>query len=62
LFQVHSIALSPELSGSKENQLLAIGMVGGKIEVHTLKPEYKSKGVKECKNELEKFLHYVSII
>jgi hypothetical protein len=26
--------------------MLAIGMDGGRIEVHTLKPEYKSKGDK----------------
>ena len=59
---MHSIALSPEIAGSSDSQLLAIGMDGGKVEVHTLKPEYKSKSIKECKNELEKFLHYVSII
>ena len=45
-----------------ESQLLAIGMDGGRIEVHSLKPEYKSPGPKECRSELEKFLHYVSII
>ena len=61
-FQVHSIALSPDLPGSRESQLLAIGMDGGRIEVHSLKPEYKSPGPKECRSELEKFLHYVSII
>jgi hypothetical protein len=54
--------LSPDIAGSRESQLLAIGMDGGKVEVHTLKLDYKSKGPKECKNELEKFLHYVSII
>lgn len=54
--------MSPDIPGSKDSQLLAIGMDAGRIEVHSLKPEYKSKGPKECKNELEQFLHYVSII
>ena len=60
--KVNVIAINPELGDPKQKQLLALGMENGRVEVHHLKSEYRAKDSKACTVELERFLHYVSII
>ena len=42
--------------------MLALGMDNGRVEVHHLKADYRSSDAKACQKELERFLHYVSIV
>ena len=43
-------------------QLLAVGLEAGAVEVLHLKTEYRAEDEESCDRELERFLHYVSII
>ena len=60
--KVNVISLNPELGDPKQKQLLALGMENGRVEVHHLKADYRASDSKACNKELERFLHYVSII
>ncbi len=59
---VNVISLNPELGDARQKQLLALGMANGRVEIHHLKDEYKAADEKICSKELDRFLHYVSII
>lgn len=60
--EIGTIALSPDDGDGRQHQLLALGMKGGKVELHSLKEEYKAEDEESCEAELCRFLHYVSII
>ena len=45
-----------------ERQLLVLSSDDGLIRIHTLSLEYLSGDKESCKKELDRFLHYVSII
>ena len=60
--KVNVISINPELGDPKQKQLLALGMDNGRVEVHHLKSDYQTPDSKSCTKELERFLHYVSII
>ena len=60
--RVNSIALNPELSDPRLKQMLALGMQNGKVEIHHLKADYRAADAKTCNKELDRFLHYVSIV
>ena len=59
---IEVLGVNPELKDPRQKQLLALGMKNGKIEVHHMKPEYKCMNDEECDKELDRFVHYVSII
>ena len=59
---IETIALSPDDGDTRQPQLLALAMKSGKIELHSLKEEYKSEDDDSCFSELARFLHYVNII
>jgi len=50
--QVHSIALSPELSNERSSQLLAIGLDGGKVEIHQVRNESFLMDIENYKNNI----------
>ena len=60
--RVSVIGLNPELSDPRLKQMLALGMQNGRVEVHHLKADYRASDLKSCTKELDRFLHYVSII
>lgn len=60
--RVNVIGLNPELSDPRLKQMLALGMQNGRVEVHHLKADYRASDLKSCSKELDRFLHYVSII
>ena len=42
--------------------MLAVGLEAGRVEIIHLKLEYRTEDEETCERELERFLHYVSII
>ena len=69
------IGLNPDLGDPRIKQMLALGMQNGRVEVHHLKAEYRAlsssssttqssqdNAKSSTSKELERFLHYVSII
>ena len=60
--EVETIALSPDDGDARQPQILALAMKSGKIELHTMKEEYKAEDDEACYSELARFLHYVNII
>lgn len=61
--KVNVICINPDLGQDpRQKQMMALGMEDGKVEVHHLKQDYRAADSKSCSKELERFLHYVSII
>ena len=54
--------MSPDDGDTRQPQILALAMKSGKIELHTMKEEYKAEDDDACFSELARFLHYVNII
>ena len=60
--EIETIALSPDDGDTRQPQVLALAMKSGKIELHTMKEEFKAEDDDACYSELARFLHYVNII
>jgi len=59
---VTCFSLSCDSGDPSQRQMLAIGLEEGRVEVMHLKLEYRTEDDESCERELERFLHYVSII
>ena len=60
--KINSFSLSWETGEPGIRQMLAVGLEEGRVEVMHLKTDYRAEDEDSCDRELERFLHYVSII
>ena len=60
--KINSFSLSWETGEPGVRQMLAVGLEEGRVEVMHLKTDYRAEDEESCDRELERFLHYVSII
>ena len=60
--KINSFSVSWETGEPGVRQMIAVGLEEGRLEVMHLKSEYRAEDEDSCDRELERFLHYVSII
>ena len=60
--KINSFSVSWETGDPGVRQMIAVGLEEGRVEVMHLKGDYRAEDEDSCDRELERFLHYVSII